>query len=156
MPSPKKSVVFGGALPFTVTLLLLLATLSLPSHVGSLIILLLAIGWIFAALRWTLVRFGRVGVVIVAVVAVTVGGLIATVYWLDGPNRRLVAQIEQLPGCAAATTGRLLTGDVDHVYIGSRASDKEVWPGWATGTAPWTWLCACAVRTPIKTLRIRR
>jgi hypothetical protein len=46
--------------------------------------------------------------------------------WLDGPNRRTLSQIKQIPDCAAATDGRLFTGKVDHVYIGSKATDQDV------------------------------
>jgi hypothetical protein len=123
----KKSITFGGATSLTVTLLLLLAALPFPSDARLAVVFLLALGWLIAACRWTILRYGRRGGALVAVVALALTGWAGTLYWLDGPNRRLVAQIEQLPGCSAFTTGRIFTGEVNHVHIGSRASNKEVW-----------------------------
>jgi len=47
-------------------------------------------------------------------------------YWLDEPNRRVVAEIEKLSGCYAGTNGTLMTGKVDHVYINYKATDDDV------------------------------
>lgn len=88
--------------------------------------LLLAGGWSLAGCRWVARRFGRRGVLALAILALVVSGSVGYAYWLDEPNRRLVHQIEQINGCIAATRGGIFTGTVDNVVISSKASDEDV------------------------------
>jgi hypothetical protein len=85
-----------------------------------------AIGWVCAAVRWSIRRFGRKAAVVTLALGLAICGVLGREYWLDEPNRRLASQIEELPGCYTANSRGFLTGKVDHVYISSKASDAEV------------------------------
>jgi hypothetical protein len=121
-----KPTPYAGALAVSVSLLLLSVVAPLPAEVRLLIVLGLAFGWAWVASRWAVRRFGRMAGLAIAAVALMVGALGAGAYWRDEPNRRLVAAIEQLPGCYTANSRGLLVGKVEHVYINSQATDREV------------------------------
>jgi hypothetical protein len=118
--------VFGGAASLTLVALLLLVTLPVASGSRGLIVLLLAAGWAVAGCRWAVRRFGTRGALASAGIALALGGGAGAAVWLDGPNRRAASQVEEIPGCYAATTGTVLTGLVDSIYVNSKASDEGV------------------------------
>src|SRR5262245_43771405 len=104
----------------------MLATVPIASQSRRLILLVLAVGWIFAGCQWAIRRHGRRAGIPLAHISMTPGCWAAIAYWLDGPNRWLVSQIEQFPGFVASSKGTFLTGPVDYVYIGSEARDADV------------------------------
>jgi len=117
---------FGKVLSLSVALLILSMVAPLPSEARFLIVLGLAVGWAIAASRLAVKRFGRKALVVIAAVLLSTAALVGRAYWLDEPNRRLVAQIEQLPGCYTTSAHGLLAGKVEQVYINSKASDRDI------------------------------
>ena len=114
------------ALSWSVAILLLSQLAPFPNGVRLFIILGLTVCWSIAASFCSVQRFGRKAVVIIAGVLLAAAGVVGRAYWLDQPNRRLVAEIEKLPGFYTTSAPGLLAGKVDHVYINSNASDLDV------------------------------
>jgi hypothetical protein len=121
-----KTIPFRGALSLSVALALLALVPPIPVELRVLIVFAVTVGWFWAACRWSVRRFGRKSLGAIAAIGLTLSGLAGYAYWRDAPNRRTLAQIEQLPGCSAATEGQLLTGKVYQVYISSEAGDQDV------------------------------
>jgi hypothetical protein len=121
-----KPMRLGALLSLSVGLFVLSLVAPLPVGVRLLILLILAVAWGWIGTRWLVQRFGRTAAIAVAAVVLFATRLFGRAYWLDAPNRRLVAQIERLPGCHAANGGGLFAGKVDHVYISATAADQDV------------------------------
>jgi hypothetical protein len=117
---------FAGAMSLSVTLVLVGLIAPLPATLRLLVLLGVALAWFMAASRWCIHRFGRKYLVAIAVVGLSSLGLLARAYWLDQPNRRLLDEIEQIPGCVATNTHGLVVGKIDHVYISSKANASDV------------------------------
>ena len=117
---------FGGAFASSVALSLLALTAPLPSALRLLILAGVIAGWAVASCRWAVRRFGRKAIFVAAAVPVVLVGMIGRAWWMDRPNRQLLARIKELPGISAATNGTFLVGEVDHVYIGPKATDADV------------------------------
>jgi hypothetical protein len=117
---------YRRALALSVALALVGLTMRLPGEARFLILIGVPAFWLWAGARWSIQRYGQAAAITIAVLVLAASGLAAWAYWRDAPNRRLVAQIEALPGCYAATSGGVLAGKVDHVYISSKAGDREV------------------------------
>ncbi len=125
-PRSDRPVLFGKALSLSALLVLVALLKVLPPSVRLILLGGLAAGWFWFGCRTSIRRYGRKAIVAIAGIVASIGGLVASAVWIDLPDRRFVAQIEQIPGCSAATEGRVFTGKVDHVYISSRATDQDV------------------------------
>ena len=77
------------------------------------------------ACRGAVRRFGRKALFVVVAVLLVVLGMIGRAWWVDRPNRQLLARIEELRGISAATNGTFFVGQVDHVYIGPEATGNR-------------------------------
>jgi hypothetical protein len=125
-PSRGQLLRLGSTLSASLALLLVGRLLRLPAGLWLVLVLAFAVSLGWAVSRWLVERFGSKAAVAMVAVALLGGGFVARAYWLDEPNRRLVAEIEKLPGCFPATGGSWLAGELDHVYINSAASDGDV------------------------------
>lgn len=112
----------------TITLVLLLFSLfgPFPGSIRALILLGLAVGWVWIGSRWLIRRYGRRAVAGLAGSGAGLCLILGIAYWLDLPNRRLVNQIEQIPGCICYNYPGLLVGQVEEVQITSEATDPDV------------------------------
>jgi hypothetical protein len=63
---------------------------------------------------------------VIGAVLLACAGFVLRAYWLDEPNRRLVAAIEQIPGCHTGRAGDLLAGRIDRVDIDRTATEQDV------------------------------
>jgi hypothetical protein len=117
---------FGGAFASSVALALLVLTVPLPSALRPLILAGVTAAWTVAACRWAVRRFGKTAIFVVVVAPLALLGMIGRAWWMDRPNRQLLARIDKLPGISAATNGTFFVGEVDHVYIGPNATDADV------------------------------
>lgn len=123
MNKSKPQTPFGGSFAFTVVLILFALVGPLPALLRALIVLGVVIGWSLAGIRWSIHRYGKKAAIAIVLVTLTICGFFGTEYWLDLPNRQLMAKIEAITGFSAVTRGGLFVGKVYWVRVGSGASD---------------------------------
>src|SRR4051794_537589 len=95
-PNRSQSAGRNRALVLTISVLILLWVAPLPPESRVFLLLLIALGWLTAGVRWAYRRFGKVAIVVLTGIGLALGGAVGYAYWQDQSNRQLVARIKEL------------------------------------------------------------
>jgi hypothetical protein len=123
-PTRPRPVIFGGALSFTVVVVLL--SPALPVRVAVAAVALIGFGWLLAGITRFVRVLGFPAILTLVMLGLLLGAAGGFAYWHDAPNRHAAAQIKELGAFYVGTSGTFLTGEVEYVYFDKTAEDTQV------------------------------